>query len=79
MILYTMMPYELVFPNEADDFHKQKMVTYNGVPLLVEHLDAQTLQVVRVLSSNPMDFLDDRCCPGSKISLFNTEGLSAYE
>jgi hypothetical protein len=77
MILYTMMPNELIFPYEKDGYQKQIKITYNGVPLLVEPADPQTYQVVRVLSSDPQHFLDDRICPGAKISLINQEGLSS--
>lgn len=70
MILYTMLPYELVFPYEADIFQKQKTIMYNDIPVIVEQTDSQTLQIVRVLSSDPKHFLDERLTPGSKISLF---------
>ncbi len=77
MILYTMMPNELIFPYEKEDCQKQIKIIYNGVPLLVEPADPQTFQVVRVLSSDPQHFLDNRFCPGAKISLLNREGLSS--
>lgn len=77
MILYTMMPEELIFPYDAETFSKQKTVTYQGVSLIVEHMDAQNVQVVRILSSNPQHYLDERICPGAKISYASIEGLSA--
>lgn len=76
MILYTMMPYELIFPCESDSTQSQQTITYNGIPLLVELTDPQTFQVIRVLSSDPQHFLDDRYTPGTKISLLTVEGLS---
>jgi hypothetical protein len=69
MILYTMMPHELIFPSEAESFSKQMTITYQGVPLLVELTDQQNFQVVRVLSSDPQHFMDERLYPGAKISL----------
>lgn len=78
MILYTMMPYELVFPDEADSGMKQQqMVNYQGIPLLVELTDQQNVQVIRILSSDPQHFLDERVCPGAKISFGNLEGMPA--
>ncbi|MCM3570784.1 YlzJ-like family protein [Neobacillus mesonae] len=74
MILYTMMPHELVFPPDADAFGKQQMVKYQGIPLLVEQSDQQNVQVVRILSSDPQHFLDARVCPGEKISFSSLEG-----
>jgi hypothetical protein len=78
MILYTTVPMELVFPYETDSFEKQKTMNLNGVPVLVEYSDPQTIQIVRVLSSDPQHFLDQRYSPGTKISLFNPEALSSY-
>ncbi|WP_251549170.1 YlzJ-like family protein [Neobacillus muris] len=74
MILYTMMPHELVFPYEADEFEKQQVVTYNGIPLVVETSGTQFAQVVRILSSDPQHFLDEQICPGAKISFSNLDG-----
>lgn len=77
MILYTMMPQELIFPIEAESFSKQQTVTYQGVSLLVEQSDPQSVQVVRILSTDPQHYLDERLCPGTKISCASIEGLSA--
>lgn len=78
MILYTMMPHELIFPNETDpSLQKQRTITYDGVQLLVEYSDPENMQVLRVLSTDPQHFLDERFTPGAKISLYNHEGLSS--
>jgi hypothetical protein len=66
-----MMPPELIFPTEADAYRKQRTIMHQGVPLLVELADDQTLEVIRVISSDPQHFLDGRYFPGTKISLFN--------
>ena len=76
MILYTMMPQELIFPTETVSASKQMMVNYEGVPLLVEMTDTQDVQVIRVLSTDPQHYMDDRIHPGSKISFSNIQGLS---
>lgn len=78
MILYTMMPQELIFPFDADAYQKQKTILYQGVPLLVETSDEQTVQILRVLSTDPQHYLDDRYTPGTKISLFNHDTLTSF-
>jgi hypothetical protein len=76
MILYTMIPQELIFQQETAAPAKQIMATFDGVPLLVDMTDLQNVQVVRVLSSDPQHYMDERFYPGSKISFGNLEGLS---
>jgi hypothetical protein len=70
VILYTMMPQELIFPTDELEFSKQMMIEYDGIPLLVEDNMDQTYQVIRILSSDPKHYLDSRYTPGSKISIF---------
>lgn len=69
MILYTMMPQELIFQSEQEVFNKQRTILHLGVPLLVETTSDDAAQIVRVLSSNPQHYLDGRFTPGTKISL----------
>lgn len=71
MILYTMMPQELIYPTNEMDYGNQMLIQYNGVPLLVEQTDDYMYQVVRVMSSDPNHYLETSCYPGTKISLFN--------
>jgi YlzJ-like protein len=77
VILYTTMPLELIFPYEGESSSNQQMVSYQGIPLLVESADGQNAQVIRILSTDPQHYLDNQICPGAKISLANLEGLSA--
>jgi len=77
MILYTMMPTELIFPSEPDAFSKQQLVQYQGIPLMVEKTDSHYAHVVRVLSSDPQHFLNEQIYPGMKISYAELDGLSA--
>jgi len=77
MILYTTMPQEFIYPPEAETYTKQQTVTYQGVSLIVEQSDSQNVQVVRILSSDPQHYLDERIYPGAKISCASIEGLSA--
>ncbi|MFS0778622.1 YlzJ-like family protein [Neobacillus sp. 3P2-tot-E-2] len=77
MILYTTMPQEFIYPPKTEAFTKQQTVTYQGVSLIVEQMDLQNVQVVRILSSDPQHYLDERICPGAKISCASIEGMSA--
>jgi hypothetical protein len=45
--------------------------------MLVEQTDADYVQVVRILSSDPQHYLNEQLCPGAKISFANLGGLSA--
>ncbi|WP_042356216.1 YlzJ-like family protein [Bacillus rubiinfantis] len=74
MIWYTMMPHELMFPTEMNQYESQQRVIFQGIPLLVEKTDSQYVQVIQVLSSDPQHFLDMRVCPGSKISYASLDG-----
>jgi hypothetical protein len=71
MILYTMMPNELIYPVSEQESSTQMLIQYNGIPLLVERTVDNQFQVIRVMSSDPNHYLDDGCSPGTKISLFN--------
>lgn len=68
MILYTMMPQELIFPTQQQTEPQLQLVTYQGVPLMVERTEEMDYRVVRVISTDPMHYLDERYRPGTKIS-----------
>lgn len=69
MILYTMMPQDLVFPQEElEQTSAQMMINYNGVPVLAEQLDAMSYRIIRVMSTDPSHYLNEDCTPGTKIS-----------
>jgi hypothetical protein len=69
MTLYSIMPYELVYPPNEEDFQKQKIIEMNGVSVLVNEQSPGEHYVVRVMSSNPQDYLCEQFTPGCKISL----------
>jgi hypothetical protein len=68
MILYTMMPHELIFPVQEQDYEQTELVSYQGVPLLVEKTEDYGYRVIRVVSTDPQHYLNDQFCPGTKIS-----------
>ncbi len=71
MILYTSMPQELIFQPEESAFARQKFLSFEGIPVLAEAVGdmPQEYTVIRVMSTDPNHFLDDRCMPGSKITI----------
>jgi hypothetical protein len=68
MILYTMMPNELIFPPESPMEEKTSLINYQGIPLLVEKTEGLDYRIIRVFSTDPQHFLDERFSPGAKIS-----------
>lgn len=74
MILYTMMPQDLIYHTDPGEFEKQKLVTYEGIPLLVNMEDGQNCTIIRVMSSDPSHFMNDKCSPGAKITLSQING-----
>lgn len=68
MILYTPMQLELVL----EDFDKTKYpeyqeIKYDGVSMLVENTGDGRKRIVRLLSTNPHDYLRTNLQPGSFI------------
>ncbi|PGA09815.1 MULTISPECIES: YlzJ-like family protein [Bacillus] len=66
MILYTIMPEQLVYPADYSQCESQKVVNINGVGLVVSEEDNQCYSIVRVLSTNPSHYLEFE--PGQKIT-----------
>lgn len=69
MMLYTMMPEELIFPTMEQEYSKHKVVAINGVSLLVNEAEQGEYSIVRVMSTDPTHFLDNRFSPGQKITM----------
>ncbi|ENQ3106584.1 YlzJ-like protein [Bacillus sp. 491mf] len=66
MILYTIMPEQLVYPIDHAEFAKQKIIHVDGIDMVVEMGNENNYSVIRVLSTNPEHFLQYE--PGQKIS-----------
>lgn len=74
MILYTSMPQELIFPTPMEDFAKQSVINYNGVPLLIEQVGTTECRVLRLMSSDPAHYLDANYQPGTMITMIPSLG-----
>ncbi|PEY41268.1 ribonuclease [Bacillus cereus] len=66
MILYTIMPEQLVYHTDYSQYERQKIVNVNGVEMVVSEENSQYYSVVRVLSTNPSHYLQYE--PGQKIT-----------
>ncbi|KUK10370.1 MAG: Uncharacterized protein XD50_1341 [Clostridia bacterium 41_269] len=64
MIFYTLIPTELLL---FDDMVKPnfKEIKMGEASLVVEDQGDGTVKVVRLISSNPQDYLDDKFKPGT--------------
>lgn len=68
MILYTPMQLELVFEGfDNTRYPEYKEVEYQGVPMIVETLGSGRQKIVKLLSTNPFDYLKPELTPGSII------------
>ncbi|WP_141433471.1 YlzJ-like family protein [Bacillus sp. 03113] len=69
MILYTVIPQELLFPLDESEYQKQLYVSYQGIPLLVEKTHEDEYKIIRLVSSNPSHYLISRIEPGMTIPM----------
>ncbi len=70
MILYTPMQLELVLAGfEQLDRASEREATIGGVPAVVKDAGGGKLELVRVLSTNPMDFLRRDLYPGAEVKV----------
>ncbi|AZB42995.1 ribonuclease [Bacillus sp. FJAT-42376] len=67
MILYTTMPQELIFAQDGQDAPAERMAVVNGIEMIVRPCADSSFEVVRLLSSNPNDYLQTEWMPGQKI------------
>ncbi len=69
MILWTVFPVELVLNGfEAQTPSTYEEIEYNGVKLLVERISAVECRIVRIISTNPEDYLCPDFQPGITLS-----------
>lgn len=66
MILYTIMPEQLVYPSDYSQCERQQIVNINGVEMVVFEEEGHCYSVVRVLSTNPSHYLQYE--PGQKVT-----------
>ncbi|CUH96155.1 hypothetical protein P22_2243 [Propionispora sp. 2/2-37] len=69
MILWTVMPTELIFDTAGYQpcYEEVKM---DGTSLLVERINATQCKIVRLLATDPMQFLRPELQPGSIVEYY---------
>ncbi|MFC4617400.1 YlzJ-like family protein [Camelliibacillus cellulosilyticus] len=68
--MYTIVPLEIVFnEDEEEQPKKRKMIDVGAMKLEVEQSSETEYQILRIISSNPYDYLDSRYQPGNKLAL----------
>jgi len=70
MILYTPMQLELVLEGfDTTSYPDYKNIEYQGVPMVVEPYGSGKYRIVRLLSTNPYDYLKPELAPGMVINI----------
>lgn len=67
MILYTMVPHEYIFPEDDSHFSTHQVVPCEDGYIMVEQINSYQYKVVRLISGNPMSYLNDKYTPGTII------------
>ena len=62
-MLYTTVPWWVIFPNDRDNESERMLMTVDGRPCLVRRGADGRPRIERLLSTDPMDFLDARFFP----------------
>jgi hypothetical protein len=72
MILYTILPDQAVLPEEdevEEHAKKQRFIEMDGLLLLIEPISESECKIVRMISSDPQNYLDSRYQPGNIVSM----------
>jgi hypothetical protein len=69
VIHYTVLPEELIF-NDSQFQPSFEEVMVEGVNMLIQIDDHREGTIVRLLSPDPMTYLDERFQPGRRVKLF---------
>lgn len=70
MIIYTPMQLELVFAGMEEQQAAPRELVINNSTLLVRDTGPGKAQVIRLISTNPYDYLKPEYMPGAEISLY---------
>jgi len=66
MILYTAMPLELVLEGMDRTYNYQE-INLDGIKLIIEPMDINHGKIVRLISTNPQDYLNSQLNPGTVV------------
>lgn len=65
MAHYTPLDQTDIFPSE---FTEHKLITYAGKSIYVQETEAGQLQLIRLVSTDPEDYLNPVFTPGTKLT-----------
>ncbi len=68
MTLWTIVPEELIFADPDSQVSAYEEIDYYGQKVMAERLSSTQLRVVRLLSTNPADYLSGDLQPGTVIA-----------
>ena len=66
-IIYTPMPIELILEGIDKEGPQYQELEVGGAKLLVEQLNMDKCRVVRLISTNPADYLKNEFLPGTEL------------
>lgn len=70
MLLYTPIPIDLILQNDmGDDAFIFQEVEYNGIKMQVQSLQNNKFKIIRLLSTDPQDYMRVDIQPGEIITL----------
>ncbi len=67
MILWTILPIDSIFP-PSDIAPSYEEIHYQGVNVLAEKINSTQYKVIRVLGTNPQDYLNPHLQPGNVLT-----------
>lgn len=68
-MLYTIIPYELIFEQKEDIRNNYTEIMLENGHLLVEKIDNINYRILRLYSTNPADYLNKKYNPGNIINI----------
>lgn len=77
MILWTIVPEDVIFASQNQPDLICEEIDYSGQKLIVEQISPSEFRINRLLTTNPSDYLDSKLQPGKIIRYMpNIETLS---
>ena len=66
MIIHSIVPIDVIFKIDATDIHNE-ILDYKNIQIEVRSIDKQSYEIVRIISTDPNDYLKPELQPGSVI------------
>ncbi|MDF2572283.1 MAG: YlzJ-like protein [Sporomusa sp.] len=68
MILWTVVPEELIYANQNQPDIAYEEIEYSGQKIVAEQISPSEFRITRLLTTNPSDYLANELQPGTIIS-----------